>query len=114
MRNLIYGVLLFTIAQAIIWIQTNGQFVWPWFKKNPFLVSLAGGTLISYVFIKGTWLVAEHFNGALWPGRFIGQASGILIFAFMTWFFLNEGINTKTTISLVLAAILVGIQIFWK
>ena len=46
MRNLIYGLLLFTLAQAIIWIQTNGQFVWPWFKRNPFLVSLAGGTII--------------------------------------------------------------------
>ena len=114
MKNLIYGVILFVIAQSIIWIQTNGQFVWPWFKKNPLLVSLMGGTLISYIFIKGTWLVAEHFEGQLWPGRFIGQASGILIFAFMTWFFLNEGINTKTTISLILAAILIAIQIFWK
>ena len=114
MRNLIYGVILFVIAQSIIWIQTNGQFVWPWFKKNPLLVSLMGGTLISYIFIKGTWLVAEHFEGQLWPGRFIGQASGILIFAFMTWFFLNEGISTKTTISLILAAILIAIQIFWK
>jgi len=113
-RNLIYGVILFVIAQSIIWIQTNGQFVWPWFKKNPLLVSLMGGTLISYIFIKGTWLVAEHFEGQLWPGRFIGQASGILIFAFMTWFFLNEGISTKTTISLILAAILIAIQIFWK
>ena len=114
MRNLIYGLLLFTLAQAIIWIQTNGQFVWPWFKRNPFLVSLAGGTIISYVFIKGTWLVAEYFDGQLWPGRFIGQASGIVIFALMTWFFLNEGINTKTTISLILATMLFGIQIFWK
>ena len=114
MRNLIYGVILFVIAQSIIWVQTNGQFVWPWFKKNPLLVSLMGGTLISYIFIKGTWLVAEHFEGQLWPGRFIGQASGILIFAFMTWFFLNEGISTKTTISLILAAILIAIQIFWK
>jgi len=114
MRNLIYGLLLFTLAQAIIWIQTNGQFVWPWFKRNPFLVSLAGGTIISYVFIKGTWMVAEYFDGQLWPGRFIGQASGIVIFAVMTWFFLNEGINTKTTISLILATMLFGIQIFWK
>tara|TARA_B110000858_G_scaffold124917_1_gene142366 strand:- start:241 stop:585 length:345 start_codon:yes stop_codon:yes gene_type:complete len=114
MKNLIYGILLFTLAQAIIWIQTNGQFVWPWFKKNPMLVSLMGGTFISYIFIKGTWLVAEHFNGELWPGRFLGQASGILIFSLMTWYFLNEGINTKTMISLALATMLFGIQIFWK
>lgn len=114
MRNLIVGVTLFVLAQCLIWIQTNGQFVWPWFKKNPILVSLMGGTLISYIFIKGTWLVAEHFNGALWPGRFIGQSTGILVFALMTFILLNEGVNTKTLISLILAAILIGIQIFWK
>lgn len=114
MKNLIFGVTLFTIAQALIWVQTNGQFVWPWFKKNPILISILGGTLISYIFIKGTWLVAQYFDGALWPGRFIGQSTGILIFAVMTFLFLNEGVNTKTTISLVLAALLIGIQIFWK
>ena len=114
MKNLIWGVILFTIAQCIIWIQTNGQFVWPWFKRNPFLISLMGGTLISYIFIKGTSLVAEHFDGQLWPGRFIGQASGILIFASLTFIFMNEGINAKTGVSLILAEILIGIQIFWK
>ena len=73
-----------------------------------------GGTIISYVFIKGTALVAEHFDGLLWPGRFLGQSTGIVVFAAMTFIFLNEGINSKTLISLILAAILIGIQIFWK
>jgi len=114
MRNLIYGALLFTLAQAMIWIQTNGQFVWPWFKRNPLVISMIGGTFISYIFIKGTALVAEHFGGQLWPGRFLGQSSGIVIFALMTFIFLNEGINTKTLISLLLAVLLIGVQIFWK
>jgi hypothetical protein len=114
MKNLIWGVILFTIAQCIIWVQTNGQFVWPWFKRNPFLISLMGGTLISYIFIKGTSMVAEHFDGQLWPGRFIGQAGGMITFAILTFIFMNEGINVKTGISLILAAILIGIQIFWK
>ena len=112
--KLIYGALLFTLAQAIIWIQTNGQFVWPWFKRNPFLISLLGGTIISYIFIKGTALVAEHFDGLLWPGRFIGQATGIVVFALMTFALLNEGVNTKTLISLILAIILIVVQLFWK
>lgn len=114
MKNLFGGVILFTIAQCIIWIQTNGQFVWPWFKRNPFLISLMGGTIISYIFIKGTAMVAEHFEGQLWPGRFIGQAGGMITFALLTFIFMNEGINTKTGISLVLATILIAIQIFWK
>jgi len=114
MRNLFNGLLLFTLAQALIWIQTNGQFVWPWFKKNPWIISIIGGTFISYIFIKGTALVAEHFDGQLWPGRFIGQASGIVVFSIMTFVLLNEGINTKTSISLLLAIILLCVQIFWK
>ena len=114
MKNLFVGLFLFSLAQAMIWIQTNGQFVWPWFKRNPLILSLIGGTMISYIFIKGTAMVAEHFDGQLWPGRFIGQAIGIVIFAAMTFIFLNEGINTKTSISLVLALILLGVQIFWK
>jgi len=114
MKNLITGTLLFIVGQSMIWFQTNGQFIWPWFKRNPILISFLGGTFISYTFIIGTALVAEYFEGRLWPGRFIGQASGIIVFALMTWLFLNEGINTKTTISLILATMLFGIQIFWK
>ena len=114
MKNLIGGVALFILSQILIWIQTNGQFVWPWFKKNPLLVSLMGGTLISYLFIVGTRLVAEHFDGLLWPGRFLGQSTGIIVFAAMTFLLLNEGVNTKTMLSLALAALLICIQIFWK
>jgi len=105
---------MFTVAQTLIWIQTNGQFVWPWFKKNPLIISILGGTVISYVFIKGTALVAEYFDGQLWPGRFLGQASGIVVFTVLTFALLNEGINTKTGVSLMLAIILLLIQIFWK
>ena len=114
MKNLIGGMLLFALAQSLIWFQTNGQFVWPWFKKNPLIISMLGGTLISYIFIKGTAMVADHFDGQLWPGRFIGQASGIVIFSIMTFVLLNEGINTKTSISLMLAMVLLAVQIFWK
>ena len=114
MKNLIYGAGLFIIGQAMIWIQTNGQFIWPWFKKNPIILSMIGGTMISYLFIKGTALLAEHFDGQLWPGRFIGQFSGIVVFAIMTFILMNEGINTKTAISLLLAVLLISVQIFWK
>lgn len=114
MKNLISGLVLFTLAQSLIWVQTNGQFVWPLFKKNPFVLSVIGGTIISYMFIKGTAFLALHFDGQLWPGRFLGQASGIVIFSVMTFIFMNEGINTKTAISLLLAVVLLLVQIFWK
>lgn len=114
MKNLIMGAFLFVVAQSLIWIQTNGQFVWPWFKKNPIIISIIGGSVISYIFIRATALVAEHFEGLLWPGRFLTQGIGIVVFFLMTLLLLNEGVNTKTAISLVLAVILISVQIFWK
>lgn len=44
MNKLIAAFLLLFLGQTLIWVQTNGQFVWPWFKKNPFAVSLIMGT----------------------------------------------------------------------
>jgi len=112
--KLLYGFLLFFLGQGLIWIQTNGQFVWPWFKKNPWLVAIAFGSIVSYIFIQATKLVVEHFDGLLWPGRFIGFTSGIFIFTAMTYYFMNEGITTKTAVSLVLCVALISIQLFWK
>ena len=114
MNKLLLAFLLFFTGQAAIWFQTNGQFVWPWFKKNPFAVSLVMGTLISYILIYGTRFMVEHFDGLLWPGRFIAFGSGIISFTFLTWYFLGEGISTKTIVSLVVACSLIGIQILWK
>jgi len=114
MRGFLAGVLLYVVGQALIWVQTNGQFVWPWFKRNPLLISMFGGTVISYMFIYATKYLAEYYDGELWPGRFIGQATGIVVFTLMTYGFLNEGLTTKTGVCLSLAIVIILIQIFWK
>ena len=114
MSKLLLAFLLFFVGQTMIWIQTNGQFVWEWFKKNPLLVSIIMGTSISYVLIYATRLIVEYYDGLLWPGRFIAFGSGIISFTFLTWYLLGEGITTKTIISLFLACSLIGIQLFWK
>jgi heme A synthase len=102
------------LGQSLIWIQTNGQFIWPWFKKHPIAVSIITGSVISYIVIYATRMVVEHFDGVLWPGRFIGFASGMMVFALMTWAFMGEGVNAKTGISLLLALALICVQIFVK
>ena len=106
MSKLLLAFLLFFIGQAAIWFQTNGQFVWPWFKKNPFLISIIFGTSISYVLIFGTKFMVEYYDGLLWPG--------IISFTFLTWYFMGEGITLKTMVSLFMACSLIGIQLFWK
>jgi hypothetical protein len=112
--KLVYGAILFTLAQVLVWFQSNGQFLWPWFKRNPLILSMIGGTIISYVLILATRLIAEHYYGMIWPGRFIGFAIGMLIFSYLTWQFMDEGINTKTMVSIFLSFILICVQIFWK
>ena len=97
----------------MVWFQTNGQFMWPWFKKNPIIIALAG-SVAGYMFIIATKYVAEYYDGLIWPGRFIGFSSGIMSFTFLTWYFLGEGINFKTAVSLFLAILLIVIQLFWK
>ena len=114
MNKLVLAIVLFFAGQTLIWIQTNGQFLWKWFDKNPFILSVAFGTIISYMFIFATKHLVGYFDGLLWPGRFIGFGTGMISFVLLTWFFMGEGISTKTAISLVLATTLVCIQILWK
>jgi len=113
LKELLTGTLFFFFGQLIVWFQTNGQFIWPWFKKNPLIIALIG-SVAGYMFIMGTKYVAAYYDGLIWPGRFIGFSSGILSFTILTWYFLGEGINVKTGISLLLAIALITIQIFWK
>ena len=113
MNNILAAVILFTIGQAMIWFQTNGQFVWPWAKENPMLMALIGFP-ISYILIVATKYVVAGFDGLLWPGRLIGFGTGMVVMAILTYCYMGEGITTKTLISLVLATTLVFIQVFWK
>lgn len=112
--NLLIGLLLTLLGQILIWFQTNGQFVWEWFRKHPMVLAVSLGSIISYLFILGTKYLALHFDGLIWPVRLIGFGLGMFVFSICTWYFMGESINTKTIISLILAFTLVSIQIFWK
>ena len=114
MSKLLASIILFLIGQILIWFQTNGQFLWTWFDRNPLFLSLVGGTTISYTFIYGTRFAYEHFDGLLWPGRFMGFALGISSFAILSWIFMGEGITLKTMTSLMIAIGIICVQLFWK
>ena len=103
----------FLLVQLVTWFQLNGQFVWPWFKNNVFLLCLLG-IPISWGYIEATRLGFIAFDGMLWPGRLLGFGMGMLSFAVLAYIFLGEGLTWKTITSLVLATALVFIQVFWK
>jgi|TARA_R110000824_G_scaffold114880_2_gene265686 hypothetical protein len=113
MKNLIICLVIFVVAQTMVWLQINGQFVWESFRKYEWLLILFG-IPISWLFLEATRHGVAAFDGLLWPQRFLAFACGIVIFSICTWLLKGEGINTKTLISLGLASCLVLIQIFWK
>ena len=112
-RELLYTFLTFLIVQSAVWFQTNGQFIWSWFKDNPLILSLFG-IPISLGYIWASKFAFIAFEGSLWPGRLIGFAMGIISFTILTNHFMGEGISPKIIVSLILAITLVCIQVFWK
>ncbi len=114
MKNLLIGLTLTFIGQILIFFQTNGQFFVPWIKNHPFIVSLVGGTMVSYLFITGTSYTVEYFGGTIWENRLLGFGIGMISFAVLTYIFMGEIVTTKTAVSLMLALTLVLIQILWK
>lgn len=112
-RALIIGTFLFLLGQTLVWYQINGQFISTWIKERPIVMSLLG-IPISYIYIYATQYTVVAFDGNLWPQRLIGFSMGMIAFAILTYLHLNETINIKTTITLILAAAILGIQILWK
>jgi len=112
-KNIILGFLLFILGQAIIWYQTNSQFFSEWAKNNSLLLSLLG-IPVSYTFIHASKHVVKGFDGLLWPGRFVGFSTGMIVMALFTYIHLGEGVSTKTFVTLFLAFCILIIQLMWK
>ncbi len=111
--RLLWGTFLFLVGQVLVWYQINGQFLSDWIKERPWLMSLCG-IPISYTYIWATHHLVIAFDGELWPQRLIGFSMGMVSFAFLTWFHLNQAITLKTAVTLALAFTIVLIQVFWK
>ena len=112
-KYMLYTVLIFSITQAAVWFQTNGQFVWEWCRNNPFILSLAGIPIsLGYIYASKYAFIA--FDNLLWPGRLLGFALGIISFTILTNYYMDEGITLKVIVSLILATTLVLIQVLWK
>ena len=110
---LISGIFFFLLAHVIVFFQLNGQFKWDWFKEHEWIMAIIG-IPISYLYLWGTKYTVQGLDGLLWPTRFVGFGIGMVIYALGVSYFFNEGINAKTTISLLLSIMLIFIQVAWK
>jgi len=108
------GILFLLVAHTLVWFQINSQFAWPWWADRPLLSTGIFSIPISILF----WHAAKNIVGvteALWASKLIGFGVGTIIFAVLTWVFMQERVfTTKTVLSLALASTIVVIQIVWK
>jgi len=112
-HSLLLGSILFIIAHVIVFYQLNGQFLWKWFRDNELLMGLVG-VPVALLMLWGTKYIVEGFDGLLWPARFGGFGLGMVIYAAGVSYYFNEGISSKTLISLLLSVVLICIQVLWK
>ena len=109
-KQIVITTLLFFISQILVWYQLNSQLVWDWAKssKSMFFMSLMG-VPISILFWYCTKLGYQGF-GNLWSVRFMGFATSMMTFPLMTYFYLGEAITLKTSITILLAIIIMILQ----
>ena len=112
--KLVWGLILLLLGQTLGWFQLYGQTIWPLFKKHNIIVAILFGSTISILFAKAVQLIADHYEGILWPSRVFMFSLGIISFAAMTYFIKNESITLRDIVSLLLAITIVALQVFWK
>lgn len=113
-RSLIIGLLFMIAAQVSAWFQLNSQFFWDWSKKHEWAMIVLPSIPISFFYLYATKYLVQGFGGIMWPSRFMSFGVGIVVFAILVYLLNNEGINTKTLVSLVLATSLIAVQVLWK
>jgi len=108
------GILLFAIANVIVWFQFNSQFVWKWFQDKPVTINLMLAVPAGIIFWYAVRSVVTD-TGELWASKMVGFGVGNIIFATMTWFLMKESMfTTKTMICMFLACLIIATQVFWK
>ena len=114
MKEMLLGVLLYVVAQTLAWFQTNGLLIHKWLADHVVLTSIVLGPIVGVMFAYGTKHIYQQTD-ALWVARFLGFASGYIIFIPLTWYFFGEDPFTiKNIISLLLCATLISVQFFMK
>ena len=110
-KEIIYCMLIFLFNNILIWFQLNAQLIWNFWKgNNGLIITLILGVPVTYLFWLATKIGYQGF-GNLWSVRFVGFATSMLTFPFLTYFYLGEIMTIKTIITLGLALIIMILQL---
>ena len=69
---------------------------------------------IAFFMTEGTHMAFAELKDSAWSVRFTSYGINMFIFALLSYFVNNEGINLKTSICLLLSFTILSIQYFWK
>ena len=96
------------IGHVMDWFHMQGQFKYEWARSMWWVI--LGGIPISLCFYYGTRWYYDYFQN-YWYVRPVGFGMATFIFGILTWLMLNEVPDTRTTITLILSIVIVGIQL---
>ena len=113
MTKLLLGLTILVLVYIVGWHQIYGQFIHSFYKKyEMYTIWLSvPSTLLS---IYATKLLAEYFNGKMWPNRIFTFSIGIVRFTILTHIYFNEKLSYKTLTLIALSGLIVILQIIWK
>ena len=112
MKDILLGTLFITLANTIIWFATNAQFFNKWASDHKIIIAILSGIPISVLSVISAKYFYAGFSEQVWPGRFLSYAVGTIIMMFFANYFLDEGINLKTSLCLILSLAIIFVQIF--
>jgi hypothetical protein len=113
MNDLLKGFIFGILGQIVSFLQLQGSIKYGWYQKYPIILLLVS-IPCAWFYIKSVEGFVNHFDGQLWPSRLIGFGIGIVVFVSLSILLFKEPLTFKTLICLLLAASILGIQIFWK
>jgi len=110
-KYIVLTIALFLLNNVLIWYQLNSQLVWDWAKgtKSMWIMSLLGIPISMLFWYATKWGYIGFGN--LWAVRFMGFATSMLVFPFMTYFCLGEPMTLKVIATLILAIIIMILQL---
>ena len=113
MNRLLIGIFYGILGQVLSFLQLQGSIKYGWYQKYPIMLLLIS-IPCAWFYIKSVEAFVNHFDGQLWPSRLIGFGIGIVVFVSLSILLFKEPVTFKTLVCLLLAASILGIQIFWK
>jgi hypothetical protein len=107
------GLCLMMLAQAISWLQYNGQFVWETLKNKFLLTAILIAVPNAIIYWYSSKILFENLDRRVWMVKVLAQGTSYLVFPIMTWMMMKESpLTIKNLISLVLSLLIILVQLY--